>query len=224
MATTIYEELGILSLTTILLFFWIGQHRTFIANLAVGLAFAAGSYVVLLAYPALAFFATPVIFFYCGAFLLTAANARELWWKLGVGGVLLATMLAAHIPLFFKNLYSYTYGAYFSDRIVNSASRLTILKRRHGARRILARSQSASALPCFLCQRSFLYRPRQSVDQTLCYCHAGRRGRRIRDRRHHGASPLSGIVLLLGSIASADLGVLFHAAAVICGRDRSHAI
>ena len=128
MATTIYEELGILSLTTILLFFWIGQHRAFIANLAVGLAFAAGSYVTLLAYPALAFFATPVIFFYCGAFLLTAANARELWWKLGVGGVLLATMLAAHIPLFFKNLYSYTYGAYFFDRIVNSASRLTILK------------------------------------------------------------------------------------------------
>lgn len=126
MATTIYEELGILSLTTVLLFFWIGHYRTFIGNIAIGLAFAAACYVTLLAYPALSFFSTQVIFFYCVAFLLTAENVRELRWKLGIGGTLLATMLAARIPLFFKNLYSYTYGAYFSDRIMNSASRLTI--------------------------------------------------------------------------------------------------
>ena len=126
MLTSIYEELGILSLATITLFFWIGQHRSFFANLTVGLAFCAACYVTLLAYPALAFFSTPVILLYCGAFLLTAVRAREVWWKFGVGGILLASMLAARLPLFFKNLYSYTYGAYFSDRIMNSASRLTI--------------------------------------------------------------------------------------------------
>jgi hypothetical protein len=128
MLTRVYEELGILSLTTAILFFWVGQRRTFVANAALAIAFAAACYVVLLAYPALAFFATPVIVVYCSAFLLTAASTRELWWKLSTGTILLATMLAAHIPLFFKNLYSYTYGAYFSDRILNSASRLIIWK------------------------------------------------------------------------------------------------
>ena len=128
MLTSVYEELGILSLTTILLFFWIGQQRTTIANIAVGVAFAAACYVVLLAYPALAFFSTPVILFYCGALLITSTNIRELWWKLGVSGLLLTVMLATHIPLFFKNLYSYTYGAYFSDLVANTDDRLIIWK------------------------------------------------------------------------------------------------
>ena len=91
--------------------------RTFVANAAIGIAFSASSYITLLAYPAIAFFSTPVIVFYCFAFLVTAMNAREFWWKVAVSGILLSTMLAAHIPLFFKNLYSDTYGAYFSDRI-----------------------------------------------------------------------------------------------------------
>jgi hypothetical protein len=128
MLTSVYEELGILSLTTILLFFWIGQHRTITANLAVGGAFAAACYIVLLAYPALAFFSTPVILFYCGAFLITSDNLREVWWKSGVSGLLLAMMLGTHIPLFFKNLYSYTYGAYFSDLVANTNNRLIIWK------------------------------------------------------------------------------------------------
>ena len=42
--------------------------------------------------------------------------------------LLLATMLATHIPLFFKNLYSYTYGAYFSDLDSNTDNRLIIWK------------------------------------------------------------------------------------------------
>jgi hypothetical protein len=126
MLTRVYEELGILSLTTVVLFFWIGQRGSFVANIAISGAFCAACYVVLLAYPALAFFSTPVIFLYCCAFLATAANSRELWWKLAVGAILLATMLAARIPIFFKELYSYTYGAYFSDRIMNSTSRFTI--------------------------------------------------------------------------------------------------
>ena len=54
--TRVYEELGILSLTTAILFFWVGQRRTFVANAALAIAFAAACYVVLLAYPALAFF------------------------------------------------------------------------------------------------------------------------------------------------------------------------
>ena len=83
---------------------------------------------VLLAYPALAFFSTPVILFYCGALLITSTNIRELWWKLGVSGLLLTVMLATHIPLFFKNLYSYTYGAYFSDLVANTDDRLIIWK------------------------------------------------------------------------------------------------
>ena len=128
MLTSVYEEVGILSLTTVLLFFWIGQYRAAAANIAVGAAFAAACYVVLLAYPALAFFSTPVIMFYCGAFLITSASFREFWWKLGVGGVFLATALAAHIPLFFKNLYSYTYGAYFPDLVANTNNRLVIWK------------------------------------------------------------------------------------------------
>ena len=98
------------------------------SRVADGVTFSVASYIVLLSYPAFAFFSVPVIFFYCAAFVFTAVNARELWWKLSVGGVLFATMLIAHVPIFFKNLYSYTYGAYFSDSIVNSASRLVILK------------------------------------------------------------------------------------------------
>jgi hypothetical protein len=59
MLTRIYEELGILSLTTALLFFWIGQPQRLIANVTIGLGFAAVCYIVLLAYPALAFFQPP---------------------------------------------------------------------------------------------------------------------------------------------------------------------
>ncbi len=127
MATTIYEELGILSLAAAVLFLWIGQRRSFTANFLIGIAFSASCYIVLLAYPALAFFSVPVVFFYCCAFLATAMGRREFWWKIIVGGILLLTMLVAQIPLFFKNLYSGTFGAYFSDRIMN-ADRLLIWK------------------------------------------------------------------------------------------------
>jgi hypothetical protein len=128
MATSFYEELGVLCLTTVILFFWIGQCRTIAANAAIGVAFSAASYLVLLAYPGFAFFATPVIISYCCAFLLTPTGKREFRWKLGVSAALLATMLAARIPVFFKNLYAYTYGAYFSDQIMNADSQLTIWK------------------------------------------------------------------------------------------------
>ena len=125
MLTSYWGEVGVLSLTTSLLFFWIGQRQSFIANTAIGLTFAASCYIGLLAYPATAFFSVLVVALYCLAFLATVTNAKEFWWKAGTGAAVLASMLAAHIPLFFRNLYSYSLGAYFPDQVMNS-DRLTI--------------------------------------------------------------------------------------------------
>lgn len=116
MLTRYWEEVGILTLSTAFAFFWIGQHKNFVGNAATGLAFLVFSDVVALSYPALAFFDAPIIALYCLAFLATALTAKEFWWKVTVGGSVLATMLGSRFILFFQNLYSDSFGAYFIDR------------------------------------------------------------------------------------------------------------
>ena len=83
MLTTYWGEVGVLSLTTVLLFFWVGQCSSVAANVAISVVFTASCYLGLLAYPATAFFSLLVVAFYCLGFLVTTtANVREFWWNL----------------------------------------------------------------------------------------------------------------------------------------------
>src|SRR5215472_18747088 len=95
MLTRYWEEISILSLATVFLFYWLGQHRTVLANLATAFASAALCYVTILSFPAPAIFSTLIIAVYCLVFLATSTCAREFFWKAGSGGVLFATMLLA---------------------------------------------------------------------------------------------------------------------------------
>ena len=128
MLTRYWEEISILSLASAFLFFWLGQYRSIAANLATALAFAIACYVTILAFPAPAIFSALIIGVYCLVFLATSTCAGELLWKLGTGGALFATMLAARIPIFFKNLYTDGFGLYFFERAMNIDSRFVIWK------------------------------------------------------------------------------------------------
>ncbi len=118
--TRFWFDATVMILATIVLFFWIGRSPTMYRNIAVGLAFAVACYGVLLVYPVMAVFSVPVLFIYCLVFLTTAENYRELLWKLAVGGALAGAMLLTNIPVFFKNLYSYAFGAYFLPAMSNT--------------------------------------------------------------------------------------------------------
>jgi hypothetical protein len=113
--TRYWEEVSILSLATSFLFFLLGQYRSSISNLALALGFGATFYIVVLSFPAAAFFSVPVIGLYCLAFLTTVENSTELLWKSGGGISLAVIVLLTNLPMFLRNLYSYTFGAYFSD-------------------------------------------------------------------------------------------------------------
>ena len=120
MLTTYWGEVGVLSLTTVLLFFWVGQcsrrcrqcrhqrrlHRILLSRIV--------------SLPGDRFFlATRRRFLLPGVPGNDDGKCREFWWKITVSIVVLALMLATHIPSFFKNLYSYSLGAYFPDKIMN---------------------------------------------------------------------------------------------------------
>jgi hypothetical protein len=122
MLTNYWEEVSILSLTAAFLFFGVGQRQTAIANALNGVGFAFACFILLLAYPGAAVFCVPVIVLYCGAFLATAETARELFWKIAAGLVVLAIMLAAHLPEFFDNLYSLSLASYFRDRTMEAGT------------------------------------------------------------------------------------------------------
>lgn len=111
-----WGEAALLSVTAAYLFFRLGQHPSSFQNIASGIAFFVLCWVVLLALSHGAFFIVPVILFYCTAFLVTA-RGRELLWKATVGGMLAAVMLLTHVPDYFQQLYSYTYGAYFAEAL-----------------------------------------------------------------------------------------------------------
>src|SRR5262249_28926286 len=100
----------------------LGQYRRSISNLALGIGFGAMFYIVVLSFPAAAFFSVPVIGLYCLAFLATAENSKELLWKIAGGVSLAVLVLLTNLPMFLRNLYSYTFGAYFSDSFKPVAS------------------------------------------------------------------------------------------------------
>ena len=72
MLTTYWGEVGVLSLTTVLLFFWVGQCSSVAANVAISVVFTASCYLGLLAYPATAFFSLLVV-----AFLLPGVPGND---------------------------------------------------------------------------------------------------------------------------------------------------
>jgi hypothetical protein len=110
-----WGELALLSLTTVYLFFWLGQQPSVIMNLALGFGISVLCFVMLFALSEGAFFVIPVILFYCLAFQITA-RWPEFLWKAAVGSVLAAVMLLTHVPSYFSDLYSYTHGVYFTER------------------------------------------------------------------------------------------------------------
>jgi hypothetical protein len=105
-------EVSILSFGAVFLFYLLGQRSTVLSNSVLGLGFAVLCYLVLLAFPAIALFSVPVIFFYVSVFLLTSRSAREFGYKAVVSGLLAAAMLLTNMPNFLINLYSYSYGVY----------------------------------------------------------------------------------------------------------------
>jgi hypothetical protein len=110
-------EVGILSLASAYAYFWIGRFGSPAKDIAISVAFWAVVLDVLMAFPAAALFSIPVIGLYCLAFVITAENAKELLWKLGSGALLTVAMLLLHFPTFFRNLYDYCFGAYFSEAV-----------------------------------------------------------------------------------------------------------
>ena len=81
---------------------------------------------MLLAFAEGAFFIVPIIFFYSIAFFVTGEQAKEFWWKAVVAGMLAAGMLLVHVPTYFRDLYSYSYGAYFAPRLWNDVDTMTL--------------------------------------------------------------------------------------------------
>jgi hypothetical protein len=117
--THYWLEAGILCLTGVFLFFWLGQCHGWPKNLALGIGFSLVCYDLVLVFPGATFLAVPVMLLYSATFLLTVENLRELWWKIAVGGALAISMLATHIPTFVLNLYAYCFGPYFHDTLAD---------------------------------------------------------------------------------------------------------
>jgi hypothetical protein len=122
-----WQEAVILSLISVVLFFLLGQKQSGFTNLALGSGFGLLCYLTLLAFPAVAIFATPVIGLYCLCFLATANNKKEFFWKIVVGGIVAVAMLATRIPAFFLNLFGHSWGYYFV-KLVSRYDRVTSLK------------------------------------------------------------------------------------------------
>ena len=108
-------EAPILFLTTVFLFFGLGQRQTPWGNAVIGAAFAAGSFAVVLSYPGGAIYFVSLTILYCLGFIITCESPSERAWKAGVSALLITVMLFAHVPQFLVGLYSYTFGAYFFD-------------------------------------------------------------------------------------------------------------
>ena len=108
-------EAPILFLTSVFLFFWLGQRQSLWGNIATGVAFAAGSFTVVLSYPAGAIYFVFLTALYCLGFVLTCESRYEFAWKAGVSIALGGFMVLARVPQFFIGLYSYTFGSYFFE-------------------------------------------------------------------------------------------------------------
>src|SRR5262249_4605325 len=86
--------------------------------------FAAGSFAIVLSYPAGAIYFVPLTTLYCLGFALSCESRRELVWKSGVSAGLISLMFIARIPQFFIGLYSYTFGSYFFELLQQPTSYL----------------------------------------------------------------------------------------------------
>jgi len=113
MLTHYWLEAGILCLSAVMLFFWLGQSHRRLANLALAIGFCVVCYDLVLLYPAATFLIVPVMLLYCASFLFTIESVSEFWWKVIVGGALSLSMLATHIPAFIFYLYAFCFGPYF---------------------------------------------------------------------------------------------------------------
>ncbi len=123
-----WGEASILSLVAVYLFFLLGRTMSVTRNVALAVGFCVLCSALLLAFAEGAFFIVPIICFYSIAFFVTGEQAREFWWKTVVAGMLAAGMLLVHIPTYFRDLYSYSYGAYFAPRLWNDVDAMTLLK------------------------------------------------------------------------------------------------
>lgn len=110
-----WGEAPILCLTTVVLFFLIGQQLSLLRNLCTAAGFAVGAFAIILAYPVGAIYFAPILGLYCLGLILTCRTRSEFWWKSVVSTLLAAAMLIARVPRFVTNLYSYTFGAYFFE-------------------------------------------------------------------------------------------------------------
>lgn len=119
-----WQEAPILALATVLAFYWIGNCGGSLKNVAAALSFLVGSFSAVLSYPVGAVYFIPIIALYCAGLLITSASYREATWKIAVGALAAGAILALGGLQFFKNLYAYTYGAYFFDAIKMSTAGL----------------------------------------------------------------------------------------------------
>jgi hypothetical protein len=120
-------EAAIVSMASVLTFFWLGQSTAPLANILMAAGFGVGCYLVLLAFAEGAVFSVPAVFFYSLVFLGTSRQRQEFIWKCAVLAILALSMIAARIPQFFRDLYSYTFGAYFVE-FVSVIDRSTLLR------------------------------------------------------------------------------------------------
>jgi hypothetical protein len=108
-------ETSILCLIAAFLFFFVGTQSSFSRNFAACIGFALGASAPILVYPYVAVYLVPVLALYCLAFILTCETQKEFYWKASLSALLVAAMLAARVPQFIADLYSYSFGAYFLE-------------------------------------------------------------------------------------------------------------
>ena len=112
-----WQEAHILFLVTVIFFYWIGQGKSVATNILCGVGFASGCFLVVLGYPFGGIYFAPLIGLYCLTLFFTSV-VRAVWmWKGAACAAIVVTMLAAKVPQFFANLYSYSFGAYFADML-----------------------------------------------------------------------------------------------------------
>jgi hypothetical protein len=117
-------EAPILFLTTVFLFFWLGQRQTLWRNVVISASFATGCFAVVLSYPYGAIYFVLLTMLYCLGFIITSESRSERAWKAGISALVITVMLFARVPQFLTGLYSYTFGAYFFDRLRDSTPHL----------------------------------------------------------------------------------------------------
>lgn len=110
-----WGEAPILMTATVTFFFLLGRPRHLVSNIALGIGFAAGSFLVVFAIAVGAIFFVPLTAAYCLGFCITIESRAEFIWKMGVSAVVTLAMIIARAPQFIITLYEYTFSAYFYE-------------------------------------------------------------------------------------------------------------